>query len=428
MGIKRNGIEENRIEENRIAGYGMTGNDTKKKNRIGIVHTLLIIFAAIGLGIVVLPQLIILLIALIISPDFIDVGRDVSVLSVDGSHGEADEITDRFVVSNGKDTFIYDDGYLCEYIDDNNIIKIKEIGTEKLRHMAINDKYLLYGTYDHTYRYDIESGEEISVLNNIYVEQIAAIDGTFFVETQYLKVGSEKKIYNKLLVLGEDATQFVEIPIDEPQKEYDEAHIEGIPVYETVYEDYCIYIGDVPGNTNDVLAVEKNGEMYAFRAEAIFMIKAHMVTMDDGRYMYNGTSYGIDEIEGEEVRNFACLSSKYKDDIYTVVRKGRGHNMEDANPSSVKDEYLVKISPETNTTKVLYEANNKTRILGFDVEANKVYLLNNKGLIYMQDLDTEEKADVVKLDGSVGNLYVEWCNDKLYVFEYNNGYKLVGSY
>lgn len=415
---------------NALGGIGMENNEMKngKKSGLGIIHILLIILAAVGLGIAVLPRLLVILIAFIISPDFIDVGRDVSILSVDGSRGEAYEITDRLVVSNGKDTFMYDDGYLCQYVDDNNIIKIKDLGKEKLRHMAINDKYLMYGTYDHTFRYDIESGEEISILENIYVEQIASIDGAFLVETQYLEVDSDKKIYNNLLILSEDATKLAEIPIDEPQKEYGETHIEGIPVYETIYEDYSIYIGDVAGNTNDVLAVKKDGQMYAFRAEAIFMVENHMVTMDDGKYMYDGTTYGIDTIKGKEVRNFACLSSQYNDDIYTVVRKGRGRNMEDANPSSVEDEYLVKISPKTNESEVLYKANNKTRILGFDVEAGKVYLLNDKGLIYMQDLATEEKEDVVKLDSSVGNLYVEWCNDKLFVFEYSQGYKFVGSY
>lgn len=399
-----------------------------ERKNTGIIKTLVILLAAIGVGIAIVPRLLVLILVLILSPDLIDVGRDINILSVYGSHGDAGALTERLAVSNGKDTFIYDDGCLCQYIDDDNIITIKVLGEQRLDTMAITDKYLLYYTYGHTYRYDIETGEEVSILDDIYVEQITAIDNTFFITTDHIGSDSPLEIYNYLVILEGDDVKGIEIPIDTPQQEYGETHIEFISMYTTVYEEYCIYIGDMPGSRNSVLAVEKDGELYSFWKDAIFIVDGHMVTMDDGRYMYNGVSYGIQGIREEKMRHYACMSSQYNDDIYTVVRKGTGYTMEYANPIAVEDEYLVKISPTCCTEEVLYKADNKTRIVGFNVETNKVYLINDKDLIYMQDLETNAKENIVKLDSSVGKLYFEWCNNKLFVFEYDDGYKLIGSY
>ena len=167
-----------------------------KPKKSGILQSLILAAIIIGALVIIVPKLLLFLLISTISPDLNEVERQIKINSVAGSYGSSKGYMDRSVVSNGKDTFIYVDGNICKYINDDNIVTVKEMNDDKLMHMCISDKYLMYDTYSQTYRYDMATGEEIKLLENISIDYIACIDNVFFVKTDTSELYTENKNYN----------------------------------------------------------------------------------------------------------------------------------------------------------------------------------------------------------------------------------------
>lgn len=393
-----------------------------KPKKTGILQSLIIAAIIIGALIIIVPKLLLYLLIRFISPDLNEVERRIVISDVAGSN------TNHIMASNGKETFVYVDGNICKYIDDNNIVIIKEMNGEDLRHICVSDKYLVYDTYSQTYRYDIATGKEIKLLENISIDYIACIDNVFFVKTDTSELYTENKNYNYLIVYEGDDTEGVKIDVDVPDESYGENHIENIPMYKSTYKDYSIYIGYMTYNEMDVIAIEKDGVMHSFREEAIFMVDNHMVTMDLGKYKYNNQTHNIKAIQEDSMKYFACMSCLYNDDIYVVTREATGHTRFDTAPDAVEEDYLLKISPKDGREYVLYKADKETRIVGFNIEKNKIFLINKEGQIYMQDLTSGAKENITKVEDEKLTLYFKWCNDRLFIFGHNQEFWLIGSY
>lgn len=408
----------------------MNGKTYEKSNRKkrGILKTLIIVATVVGALIYIVPKLLLLLFIYVFAPDLNDVSRNINVLSVAGSYGNTGEYVSRLVVSNGDDTYIYQEGCICKYIDDDNAVPIAEAVEGRIYHMAINDKYLLYNTYDQIFRYDLATGEEILLLDDISVDQIMVVDNVFFVQTDKSDALGVSKDYNYLIAFEGDDTHGERLSLDADYESYGEKHIEDIPMYKTSYKDYTIYIGDMPWKERAVIAIEKDSILYPFRDEAVFMIDGHMVTLDEGQYMYEGKLYDIKSTKEEHIRHYACMSCLYNDEIYILTREGHGYTALYPNPIAVKEEYILKISPDKGRDEILYKADEKSRIAGFDIEAGKIYLIDKKDVISMQDIETQKREKITCIPDLHMTLYFEWCNDRLFIFGYDGDYKLLGSY
>ena len=287
-----------------------------------------------------------------------------------------------YVAKNGEDYVYVNSGYI--YISQNGEQPKRLIQyDEKIEYIGLNDKYVVYTTYNnisyHTYSVDIESKEVINI--------------------------------------GSSVT--------------------GINSY-----DDKIYIVEKWGNvfdasTPDVKEVE--GKNYDDRYEGMFLYKGTPVYERDSQevyinigkslyYFYISQLY-IDGVKNKSFSNnilwrgfLICPShvALIDDDIYILYQGYGAAGKLIINPDyNLKDgDCLIRYNAKSGETEVLYHSDDaKEQVTGFSVKNNEIYLLR-KGILYRTDLNGRNR---VELGNYIGHtcLTFEYMNDELIVYDEN---------
>lgn len=357
------------------------------------------------------------------------INRDIYILSTKGSYEYSPTEKDNFVVANSEKIYICFADKVYEYVDDDNLnlfIKCEA----KPTHMAVTDRYLIYSVTEfYTCRVDLESGHREYLLKDMEVGGIFVVDDDYFINVTGIYVGGDYNSANKMYLFEGESTSAIEIPLEGQEKCEDKSLAGYDEVLKYTYGEYDVYIGANPGRTSSAYkAVVDNGNINSFAREGVFFLDGKVISFFGGKYNIGQNHNELYSIEQGNIGVFGCMSSVYNDRIYSVVQVGKGYTAGAPNPASVKYDVLLEISPDGHED-ILYKTTKKQRIVGYDIENNKVIVYQNNGNVYAIDLNDNEKTRLMKLGKADTSLYFEWINDRLFVFEeyeYNK-FKLVGS-
>ena len=362
-----------------------------------------------------------------------NVKNDVYVLEVKDCAGVSDDRRNCFVTASDEHTFLFSEHVIYGY-SEGKLITVKDLGQEDIEYMVATDKYLIYYTGDAiTYRINIETREEDILFEDLFVDGIYVNGNDYFISGGGSHKEENKETYFHETYLFED-DEIEGIKLGTYLEEYDEIE-ECLAGYELVlkgeYGNYTIYGGHKKGSTSNVLAfVQTEDELCLFGKQAVYLLDGRLLSFDGREYVFDGKSYEIQILYDERVGVFANLSTLYDDKIYALCQVGTGYTAGKPNPTRNKYDVLVQISPIDGEEKIIYKTDKtKSRIVGFDMPNNVIYLYNSDGEVCRTDLSTNEETVLMDGISEENRIYFEWCADRLFVFEEEDSfdYKFIGA-
>lgn len=343
--------------------------------------------------------------------------RDIYILSTKGSYEYSPTEGENLVVANSDKTYICLEDKVYEYIDDDNLNLLIECEA-KPTHMAVTDRYLIYSVAEYyTCRVDLKSGRREYLLKDMGVDGIFVVDDDYFIKVTGIYADGEYNSTNELYLFEGESTSAIEIPLEGQEKCEDKSLAGYDEVLKYTYEEYDVYIGANPGRTSSSYkAVVKDENIYNFEREGVFFLDGHVVSFFSSRYNIGQNDNELYSIKGSNIGVFGCMSSVYNDRIYSVVQVGKGFTAGAPNPDMIMYDVLLEISAD-GYENILYKTTKKQRIVGYDIEKNQVIIYQNNGKIYAISLENNNKTKLMELDKADANLYFEWADDRLFVFE-----------
>ncbi len=345
------------------------------------------------------------------------ISRDIYILSTKGSYEYSPTEEDDFVVANSDKIYICLEDKVYEYVDDDKLNLLVECEA-KPTHMAVTDRYLIYSVTElYTCRVDLENGHREYLLKDMEADGIFVVDDDYFIKVAGIYTDGDYNSVNEMYLFEGESTSAIEIPL-EGQEKCDDKSLAGYDeVLKYTYGEYDVYIGANPGRTSSAYkAVVKDGNINSFAREGVFFLDGQVMSFFSGRYNIGQNHNELYSIKQRNIGVFGCMSSVYNDRIYSVVQVGKGHTAGAPNPASVKYDVLLEISCDGNEN-ILYKTAKKQRIVGYDIENDKVIVYQNNGNVYAIDLEDNEKTKLMKIGKGKTSLYFEWADDRLFVFE-----------
>ncbi len=324
----------------------------------------------------------------------------ISIIGVNDEEKENSEIVDATIdsvddgLSNGIRTCINGSEFL--YIDEYNVFLMNEKGEEikyeaseakddqkKIDYISFNDRYIFYYQKGKgMYMIDRFDNTESRIMSSIVPAGIRAIDDKVYVY-QPSALGDVKEIGS-----GEVIDILDQEDEDKKKDEY---------VYEHEAVDY-----------------------YLFLDNQDFEIRA----CSDPDYLTDNSW-----LEGTNPITIPARTAVIGSDIYMVVQSSYRHvvypHQYMKGNGSFDKEALIKYTPSTNKTEILYIIeDNSEQIVNFSVDNNSLYLYSG-GEIYISDLKGSNKTKLCDVPDA-DMLYFEYLNDQLLIYDENN--KLLGRY
>lgn len=395
------------------------------------------IIKGIGITVIALLTLIIVVVLTTILTKVFEssgnVKNDVYVLAVKDCAGLSEDRLSCFVTASSEHIFLFSENIIYEY-SDGNIITVKDLGQEDIEYMVATDKYLIYYTGNAvTYRIDIETGKEVILFDNLFVDGIYVNGNDFFISGGgvYKENNKDTHFHETYLFENDD----IEGKKLETYLEECNVTDECLAGYDVVlkgeYGNYTIYGGQKKGSSSNVIAfVQTEDGLCLFGKQAVYMLDGSLLSFNSREYVFAGKSYEMQILDDERVGVFASLSTLYDDKIYALCQVGNGYTAGKPNPIRNKYDALVQISPIDGEEEIIYKTDHtKNRIVGFDMSSNVIYLYNFDGEVCRMDLSTQKETVLMDGISKQNRLYFEWCADRLFVFEDDGSfnYKFIGA-
>lgn len=351
-------------------------------------------------------------------------GNSVLVMSVKDSIGflTAPPNMD-LTCENSKTIYIALEHGIYEYCD-GSLTLIHALEDKKYAvSVACTEKYLIYmdNEYD-TFRLDLSTGEKTQLFERKAVD-IFAFEDDFFVK---MYTPQEENSAYKLYIFEGDSLDKVELsPFLKNGVQYD-SYIKG------KYKDYELFgYYDSEFNSYYSRIVKLKGKQIC-QEDATYYINDSILNFGfkDGRcmnYYYDNQSYEIKALKDFSEYKYCiygAFSTVYNDKLYTMVQFGTGGRYYgEPNPSYSGGDAIICLSPLQETDSMIYKTEDSyERIVGFDIEADVVYVYNDEyAEIRKVDMSTGEYAVIRDNLPTDTILHFEWCGDKLFIID-NCGY------
>lgn len=362
-----------------------------------------------------------------------NVKYDIYVLDVKDGGSQSVNTSEGFVAASSEHTFLFSGHIIYEYFD-GKLDAVKDLGQENIQYMAVTDDYLIYYTTgsDMTYRMDIETREEIGILEYMVVDGIYVYGNDYFISVAGKYKDSERTYFSETYLFEGDDVKGIKLETFLKENDVTTERLAGYEVMlKGEYGRYTIYGGRVHGSSTDMISfVETEDGLCLLENQAVYVFDGKLLSFGRNEYVLDGETYTLYTLREESVGVFASLTARYGDKIYTLYQVGTGYTAGKPNPITNKYDVLVQISPVEGKEDVIYKTNGaKERIVGFDMTKEVVYLYNSDGEVCSVDLETNQET--VLLDNVFGRnrLYFEWCGDRLFVFKDTEAfdYEFVGA-
>lgn len=333
---------------------------------------------------------------------------------------EQDSLTAQIVCSNSEDTFIALNTkiYRCE---DGELEQILETDGKQIDKIACTDKYMIYFAGDVVNRVDLQSGIQHTLFEEAFSVSIIANEADYIIT--YNKDDKDDKNYQWFLFCGDDEQGV--LLSDCLQKVNDKT------AYGT-YDEYEIYgVWNEGIEAYYISLIKKGNWQMANIADCLCVIDDQLLISKtengDVYYEYGDNECSLDilgTISENKVGIYSSFATVCDDELHVLVQFMK-KNEESAisNPGYEKDA-IICISPDTNEQKVVYKTSGeREKIVGYDVEANLVYIYNDlDASVKRVHLDNKEEVIIASELPENVTLYFEWSEAGLVIIQADGGY------